>query len=121
MHLPTADQICRASQAIYEAMPATPQYRWPLICEREGADFWLKHENHTPLGNFKIRSALAYFRNLIESAGVPRCAVAATRGNYGQAVAFAARRQCIEPVLYVPHGNSVSKNRSMRALGATLV
>jgi threonine dehydratase len=121
MHLPSADRICRASQTIYESMPPTPQYRWPLLSERVGTEVWLKHESHNPLGAFKMRSALVYFRNLVDSGVTPRCAVAATRGNYGQAVAFAARRQGIEPVLYVPHGNSVSKNRAMRSLGATLV
>ncbi|MBS1853961.1 MAG: threonine dehydratase [Acidobacteria bacterium] len=119
--LPSADLIRRASDAVYEAMPPTPQYRWPLLCERAGAEVWLKHENHTPLGAFKIRSALTYFRRLRESGASPKCAVAATRGNYGQAVAFAARREGIEPVIYVPHGNSPSKNRAMRSLGATLV
>src|SRR3954454_23423798 len=121
MSLPTADQICRAAQSIYEAMPPTAQYSWPLLSQRAGTEVWIKHENHTPLGAFKTRSALTYFRSLRESGAAPQCAVAATRGNYGQAVAFAARREGITPVIYVPHGNSPSKNRAMRALGATLV
>jgi threonine dehydratase len=119
--LPDTDRILRASGAIYEAMPPTPQYCWPLLTERAGAEVWIKHENHTPLGNFKTRSALAYFRQLLDSGAAPECAVAATRGNYGQAVAFAARRAGIKPVIYVPRGNSPSKNRAMCALGATLV
>jgi threonine dehydratase len=119
--LPSAESIQRAAQVIYEAMPPTPQYSWPLLSERAGAEVWLKHENHTPLGAFKIRSALIYFHQLRESGAIPRCAVAATRGNYGQAVAFAARRAGIEPVIFVPRGNSESKNRAMRSLGATLV
>jgi threonine dehydratase len=92
-----------------------------LLSDRAGAEVWLKHENHTPLGAFKTRSAITYFHRLGESGETPRIAVAATRGNYGQAVAFAARRAGIEPVIYVPRGNSESKNRSMRGLGATLV
>src|SRR5215831_17780356 len=119
--LPDTDQILRASRAVYEAMPPTPQYCWPLLSEGVGAEVWIKHENHTPLGNFKTRSALAYFRRLLDSGAAPECAVAATRGNYGQAVAFAARRAGIKPVIYVPRGNSASKNRAMRALGAKLV
>lgn len=119
--LPSADAIHHAAQTIYEAMPPTPQYNWPLLSARAGAQVWLKHENHTPLGAFKIRSALVYFRHLRESGAPPRCAVAATRGNYGQAVAFAARREGIEPVIYVPYGNSTSKNQAMLALGAILV
>jgi threonine dehydratase len=119
--LPAKEQIRDAARIVYDAMPATPQYAWPLLRERSGAEVWLKHENHTPLGNFKTRSALVYFQRLLDSGVKPQCAVAATRGNYGQAVAFAARRAGIDPVLYVPHGNSASKNRAMRALGATLV
>jgi len=115
------ETILRATRAVYAAMPATPQYCWPLLSARTGAEVWLKHENHTPIGAFKIRSALTYFEHLCDSSARPKCAVAATRGNYGQAVAFAARRKGIEPVLYVPHGNSVSKNRAMRAFGAMLV
>jgi threonine dehydratase len=119
--LPSAEVIRRAAGTVYEAMPATPQYLWPLLSARAGAEVWIKHENHNPLGAFKIRSALTYFRRLLENGPAPRYAVAATRGNYGQAVAFAARRAGVEPVIYVPHGNSSSKNRAMRSLGATLV
>jgi threonine dehydratase len=89
--------------------------------QRLGAEVWLKHENHTPVGSFKIRGGLVYFRHLKRSRqGIARV-VAATRGNFGQAVAFAARREGMEAIVYVPHGNSESKNRAMRALGATLV
>jgi threonine dehydratase len=119
--LPSLDVIQRAAQVVYQAMPATPQYYWPLLSERAGAEVWLKHENHNPLGAFKTRTALTYFHHLHESGQAPLCAVAATRGNYGQAVAFAARRYGIEPVVFVPYGNSLSKNRAMRSLGATLI
>src|SRR5215471_20109580 len=102
MRLPTGHEIERAREVVYEAMPATAQYRWPLVCERAGTEVWLKHENHTPLGAFKVRSALVYFRRLRESGAGARVAVTATRGNYGQAVAFAARREGMEAVVYVP-------------------
>lgn len=108
--------------AVYQAMPPTPQYCWPLICERAGTEVWLKHENHTPLGAFKTRTALAYLRWLYaDEMRPPKIVVTATRGNFGQAVAFAAKRFEMEAVLFVPHGNSASKNRAMRALGARLV
>src|SRR5215468_10941057 len=119
--LPSSGQIQHAAQVVYEAMPATPQYCWPLLSERAGAEVWIKHENHTPLCAFKTRTALTYFHHLRETGEAPRCAVAATRGNYGQAVAFAACRNGIEPVLFVPRGNSPAKNRAMCALGATLI
>ena len=121
MNLPSRVEIERACAIVYEAMPATPQYVWPLLSERAGCELWLKHENHTPLGAFKTRSALVYFRRLHETNPGIRVAVTATRGNFGQAVAFAARREGMEAVVYVPHGNSLDKNRAMRGLGATLV
>jgi threonine dehydratase len=121
MTLPDQIDIQRAQRVVYDAMLPTPQYRWPLLCERAGTEVWLKHENHTPLGAFKTRSALVYLRWLRQSGSGARVIVAATRGNFGQAVAFAAHREGMEPVVYVPHGNSESKNRAMRSLGARLV
>src|SRR4051794_31897779 len=121
MTLPSGHDLERARQTVYDAIPPTPQYRWPLLCERTGTDLWVKHENHTPLGAFKTRSALVYFRRLRETGADTRVAVTATRGNFGQAVAFAARREGMDAVIYIPHGNSASKNRAMRGLGARLV
>src|SRR5438067_7831141 len=108
MKLPGIDEIEQASQVVYEAMQPTPQYTWPLMNARLGVELWIKHENCTPLGAFKVRSALAYFRRLRNSGEAVRGVVAATRGNHGQAVAFAARREGIPAVVYVPHGNSFS-------------
>jgi threonine dehydratase len=121
MRLPNLTAIERAAGIVYSAMAPTPQYSWPLLNQRAGIEVWVKHENHSPLGAFKIRSALVYFHHLRESNPSSGTVVAATRGNYGQAVAFAARRAGMTAVIYVPHGNSVSKNRAMRALGACLV
>src|ERR1035441_6299588 len=104
MTLPSAAEIEAACSIVYEAMPPTPQNGWPLLSERAGCEVWLKHENHTPLGAFKIRSALVYFRRLREAASGVRVAVTATRGNFGQAVAYAARREGIRAVVYVPQG-----------------
>jgi threonine dehydratase len=121
MTLPDLATIERAAGVVYGAMQPTPQYCWPLLCDRVGAEVWVKHENHTPLGAFKIRTGLAYFRRLRESGVNTNTVVTATRGNYGQAIAFAARREGMRALVYVPFGNSVSKNRAMRALGACLV
>jgi threonine dehydratase len=121
MKLPGKEEIEQAAQIVYEAMQPTPQYTWPLMNARLGRELWIKHENCTPLGAFKVRSALVYFRRLRERGGEVRGVIAATRGNHGQAVAFAARREGIPVVVYVPHGNSVSKNAAMRSLGATVV
>jgi threonine dehydratase len=117
MKLPTLDEMEAAARIVYRTMPPTPQYRWPLLCEQLGAEVWLKHENHTPVGAFKLRGGLVYFSDLGETRGV----IAATRGNHGQSVAFGARSRGLRAMIVVPHGNSVEKNAAMRSLGAELV
>jgi threonine dehydratase len=119
--LPTLPQIESAAAIVYQSMPATPQYPWPLLAKRLGTQVWLKHENHTPTGAFKVRGGLVYLEGLARRE--PDCPgiVSATRGNHGQSLAFAARRYHIPTTIVVPHGNSVEKNAAMRAFGAELV
>lgn len=117
----TLDDITSAGRIVYSDMQATPQYRWPLLCERLGAEVWVKHENHTPVGAFKIRGGLVYFAHLAQSGQVPRGVIGATRGNHGQSVGYAAQRYGISATIVVPHGNSVEKNAAMRALGVKLI
>ncbi len=119
--LPSLAQIENAARVVYSVMPPTPQYSWPLLCERAGAEVWVKHENHTPIGAFKLRGGLVYFENLSRDDGTQKGVVSATRGNHGQSIAFAARRYGIPCTIVVPHGNSVEKNAAMRSLGAELV
>jgi threonine dehydratase len=102
-------------------MPPTPQYSWPLINERLGAEAWIKHENHTPVGAFKLRGALVYADWLKQTQPELKGVVAATRGNHGQGVGMAARLLGLQAVIVVPHGNSKEKNRAMLAQGAELV
>lgn len=116
---PLAD-LDAAAAVVYEAMRPTPQQRWPLLDERCGASVWVKHENQTPVGAFKIRGGLVYFDHLARTAGRVPGVVAATRGNHGQSIAFAAARHGIRAAIVVPHGNSLGKNAAMRALGAEL-
>lgn len=115
------DEIAVAAELIYRHLRPTPEYCWPLICERAGTEVWVKHENHTPIGAFKLRGGLVYLDDLMKRAPETRGVIAATRGNHGQSVAYAARRAGIEAVVVTPHGNSVEKNRAMRALGAELI
>ena len=117
----TLDDITSATRIIYSDMQATPQYRWPLLCERLGTELWVKHENHSPVGAFKIRGGLVYFAHLAQSEQVPNGVIGATRGNHGQSVGYAARRYGIPATIVVPHGNSVEKNAAMRALGVKLI
>jgi threonine dehydratase len=117
----TLSELDDAAQAVYAAMSPTPQQRWPLLDARCGTTVWVKHENQTPVGAFKVRGGLAYFDRLRGAVPPVRGVVAATRGNHGQSVAFAARRYSIPAAVVVPHGNSVGKNRAMQALGAELI
>jgi len=106
---------------VHESFPGTPQYAWPLLAERCGAEVWVKHENHTPTGAFKLRGGLVYAERLRRERPHVRGIVSATRGNHGQSLAYAGRRYGIGVTVVVPHGNSVEKNAAMRAFGARLV
>lgn len=119
--LPTLAEIEAAAAVVRATMPPTPQYSWPLINARAGCEVWVKHENHTPLGAFKVRGGLVFFDALKRTRPDVRGVVAATRGNHGQSVTFAAKRHGLRAVIVVPHGNSTEKNASMRALGAELI
>jgi threonine dehydratase len=119
--LPSLDDLEAASAIVHSIIPPTPQYRWPLLCERLGTEVWLKHENHTPLGAFKVRGGLVYFDHLAKSGQKIAGVIAATKGNHGQSVAFAAKRYGIPATVVVPHGNSREKNAAMRGLGAELI
>src|SRR5689334_2941570 len=119
--LPDRAALEAAAQFVGTLVPPTPQYVWPQVAAAFGTEVWLKHENHTPIGAFKARSAAIYFRNLV--AREPACpgVITATRGNHGQAVGLAARHFKLPATIHVPRGNSVEKNAAMRALGVTLV
>jgi threonine dehydratase len=115
------EELERAHEMVGSAVPATPAHAWPLLAERLGARVVVKHENHTPTGAFKVRGGLVYLDRLKrERPDVPGI-ISATRGNHGQSLAFAASRHGVPAVIYVPRGNSVEKNRAMRAFGAELV
>jgi threonine dehydratase len=102
-------------------VPPTPQYCWPLLSRRLGAELWVKHENHTPIGAFKIRGGLVYLDELRRSRPEIRGVVTATTGNHGQSIALAAARLGLDATIVVPYGNSVEKNRAMAGFGAQLV
>jgi len=121
MKLPSLADIEAAAKVVYRAMPPTPQYQWALSSLRLGTHCWLKHENHTPLGAFKIRGGLTFFDDLRQRDALPRAVISATRGNHGQSVAWSARAHGVACTIVVPYGNSVEKNAAMRALGAELI
>jgi threonine dehydratase len=121
------DELQSAARTVHAVLPPTPQYRWPLlealIAPRpdDGTELWVKHENHTPVGAFKIRGGLVYFDRLLAAGPKPAGVVSATRGNHGQSIGFAARRHGVPALIVVPRGNSREKNAAMRALGVELI
>src|SRR4051794_27688655 len=114
-------QLERAQEIVAAAMPPTPAFAWPLLSERLGATAIVKHENHTPIGAFKVRGGLVYVDRLKRERARVAGLISATRGNHGQSLAFAASRYRMPVTIYVPHGNSTEKNRAMWAFGAKLV
>jgi len=121
MELPTLQELDSAAELVRRYVPPTPQYAWPLLSQRVGCTVWVKHENHTPVGSFKVRGGLVYLDWLRRSYPDVSGVIAATRGNHGQSIAFAARAYGMSAVTVVPLGNSREKNASMRALGAELI
>ena len=121
LQLPNLPDIEAAARVVYQSFQATPQYRWGTLSQRLGADCWVKHENHTPVGAFKLRGGLTYFDQLKQRGELPREVFSATRGNHGQSIGWAARAHGVACSIVVPRGNSAEKNAAMRALGVNLI
>jgi threonine dehydratase len=119
--LPALAEIESAARLIYTYMPPTPQYNWPLLDEVAGTEVWVKHENHTPVGAFKIRGGIVYMDEVKRIQPGVRGVVGATRGNHGQSMGFAARISGVPAVVVVPEGNSPEKNAAMHALGVEVI
>ena len=117
----TLRDIEAAAQVVYREFQATPQYNWALLSQRLGTECWVKHENHNPVGAFKIRGGLTYFDALKQRGELPQEVISATRGNHGQSIGWAARSHGVRCTIVVPLGNSVEKNAAMRALGVQLI
>jgi threonine dehydratase len=110
-----------ASELVHRTVPPTPQYAWPLLGRALGAEVWVKHENHTPTGAFKVRGGLVYVDRVVRDRPHMRGLISATRGNHGQSIALAGRSAGIDVTIVAPHGNSPDKNAAMRAFGAELI
>lgn len=121
MSKPTLAALAATAALVYRAMSPTAQIRWPLLEARCGCEVWVKHENHTPTGAFKIRGGLVYMDDLVRRQPTLAGVIAATTGNHGQSVAYAARAQGISAVIVAPLGNSPAKNRAMKSYGAELI
>jgi threonine dehydratase len=110
-----------AASLVHTHMPPTPQYAWPLLAARLGCEVWVKHENHTPTGAFKVRGGLVFIERLKRERPACPGIVSATRGNHGQSLAYAGAKFGVPVTIVAPHGNSVEKNAAMRAFGAELI
>ena len=117
----TLAELEAAVPLVRRVVPPTPLHAWPLLSNRTGAKVWVKHENHSPIGAFKIRGGVTYLDALLRREPKVKGVVTATRGNHGQSVALAASSAGIPCALFVPHGNSREKNAAMRAFGAELI
>ncbi|MCK8655875.1 threonine dehydratase [Pseudomonas umsongensis] len=121
MHKLTRDDIEQAAGLVYQVMPATAQYAWPLLAERLGCTVWVKHENHTPTGAFKVRGGITFMHWLKRTHPDVRGIVTATRGNHGQSLALAATALDLRSLIVVPQANSLEKNNAMRGFGGEVV
>jgi threonine dehydratase len=117
----TSNEVKAAQAYVYASLPPTPQFEWPLLSEALDAKVWVKHENHQPVGAFKVRGGLTYFDALLKREPLVKGVISATRGNHGQSMGFAARLHGMKATIVVPHGNSLEKNAAMRALGVELI
>jgi len=115
------NELEEATQLVHRFIPPTPQYVWPQICEKADAKVWVKHENHTPTGAFKIRGGITFIDWLKRTEPTTKGIITATRGNHGQSQARAAAAAGMQAKIIVPRGNSVEKNAAMRAFGGNIV
>jgi threonine dehydratase len=118
---PDKGKMAEAADLVHASLGPTPQISWPLLSARAGTEVWVKHENHLPTGAFKVRGGVIYMARLRKSEPSVRGVIAATRGNHGQSVAFAAQRNGLASTIVVPEGNSRSKNAAMKAFGTELI
>ncbi|WP_434778369.1 threonine dehydratase [Neisseria sp. Ec49-e6-T10] len=115
------NELKQATELVHRFIPETPQYQWPLLANRLRCQVWVKHENHTPVGAFKVRGGLVFIQHLMQSQHDLKGIVSATRGNHGQSLAFAAAKVGLPVYIVVPEGNCSEKNAAMRALGAHVI
>lgn len=118
--LPSLKELETAAEQVHAVIQPTLQYNWPLLAERCGCEVWVKHENHTPIGAFKVRGGITFMNDFAQGSDAPGI-ITATRGNHGQSIGFAARAAGVKATIVVPEGNSTEKNTAMKALGVRLL
>lgn len=116
----TYDDVLAAVPRVHDVLKPTPLFEWPGLGRLLGGRLFLKHENHQPVGAFKVRGGINLLSTLSateRSAGVLGCST----GNHGQSLAYAASHFGCDCTIVVPEGNNPGKNRAMRQLGATVI
>ncbi len=119
--IPDKQRLLDAAAIVRRHIPATPQYPWPLLAQHAGLTVWVKHENHTQVGAFKIRGGAVYMEALTRREPNCRGVAAATRGNHGQSIAVNARNYGLRALIVAPRGNNPEKNAAMAEQGAELI
>jgi threonine dehydratase len=120
MKAPSFDDVLAARERIAPHLSPTPLYAWPLLSELVGAEIWVKHENHQPVGAFKVRGGVNLVSQLSEDER-QRGLISASTGNHGQSIAFAAKRFGVRAIICVPEGANPLKVSAIEALGAEIV
>ncbi|MEM9191035.1 MAG: threonine dehydratase [Myxococcota bacterium] len=113
-------EMLRAWPLVHRYLPRTPLYRYSLLSARLGFDAYVKHENHLPIGAFKVRGGVNLFANLSERQRA-KGVITATRGSHGLSMVWSARTFGSRAVIYVPKGNNPEKNAIMESMGGELV
>ena len=120
MKAPSFDDVLAARERIAPHLSPTPLYAWPQLSELVGTEVWVKHENHQPVGAFKVRGGVNLVSQLSDDEQ-QRGLISASTGNHGQSIAFAAKRFGVRAIICVPEGANPLKVSAIEALGAEIV
>jgi threonine dehydratase len=120
MDAPTFTDVLAARRRIAPHLRPTPLYRYPALDAVAGTEIWVKHENHQPIGAFKVRGGVNLMAGLAAEER-RRGVITASTGNHGQSIAWAARLFGVSAVVCAPEGSNPVKVEAMRGLGAEVV
>ncbi len=112
--------IFAARENVYQFLKPTPLYNYPTLDKLIGTKTWIKHENHLPVGAFKVRGGLNLAANLSDNEKNSGLYTAST-GNHGQSIAYAARAYGIKATIAVPEQANPGKVAAMRGMGAEVI
>src|SRR2546428_11860203 len=115
--LPSFAELESAAELVHRFVPPTPQYSWPLLNQRARCEVWMKHENHTPVGAFKVRGGIVYMDWLRRGPPGKKGGVLGARGDHGPAPGFAAGPVRLGARVVVAVGHSRGKDAARRGVG----